>query len=164
MPDRNETTRLADGAGEDLQIATPEDYEVERTGDGPWHEAIKPVPQRIPGTDDHIMVRPIPPGPFAEWLPVLEGEEEDSERQAEIMRKAITEPEPFATADVDYVENGLRGGVLGGILRAIRNAAGYEVLKGNREQAIEENAAMMEHLDAEQLQQFETWGRNGAEQ
>lgn len=145
--DADRATRLADGLDGELEIAQPEDFEVQRDGDG----EILPVPQRIPGTDKAIMVRPMPPGDFQKWLPVLEGQEEDTDKQAEVMRTYIAEG-PGADADVDYVENRLKGGVLGGLLKAIRNAAGYEVLRGNREQELEENAPMLKQIDLEDLE------------
>lgn len=143
MTDRK--TRLADG--EDLEVANPEDFEVQRDGDG----EIIPVKQRVPGTDLAIEVRPLPPGAFAEHLDVLEMQDEDSEAQAAVIREYVAAPEPLANADADYVENELKGGWLSGILQAIRNSAGYEVFRAVREDQTREMAAMMEHMGDGQM-------------
>lgn len=145
MSDRK--SRLADGEDDDLEIAAPEDFEVQRDDDG----EILPVRQRVPGTDKAIAVRPLPPGAFAEWLPVLQGDDEDSEKQAEVMREFVTAPEEIATADASFVEEGMRGGWLSGVLQAIRNSSGYEVFREVRQERMREGAAVMEQLDADQM-------------
>lgn len=144
MTDR--TTRLADGEDDDLEIASPEDYEVQRNDEGD----ILPVKQRIPGTDDALLVKPMPPGAFNEWKSVLEGQDEDTEKQAEVMREWIVEG-PGADATAEYVEDQLRGGVVAGLLKAIRNAAGYEVLKGNREEEMEEGLKVLDQVEGDRL-------------
>lgn len=143
-PGRNERTRLADGEADDLEIAQPEDFEVRRDADG----EIIPVKQRIPGTDKAVLVRPMPPGAFEANLDVLEGTTEDSARQAGVLSEWIVEG-PGAEADAEYVEQSLRGGALPGLLAAIRNAAGYEVLLADFRQRMGENAAIADRMGVE---------------
>lgn len=154
MTDRR--TNLADGG--DLEVANPEDYEIQRDGDG----EIQPVAQRIPGTDDAILVRPMPPGDFAEYEPVLSMEDDSTERQLEVLNQFVAEPEAWANADAEYLEENLRGGVLPGILKAVRNAAGYEVFREVREDQIQTAGLMMEHMGPEQLEDFANSAPDGS--
>lgn len=132
-------TYLADGEEEELEIAAPEDFEVQRDEDG----EIVPVRQRIPGTDQAILVRPMPPGAFNRWLDVLTGQDESTENQARVLSEWVVEPQSWANADVEYIEQNLKGGVIGGILKAIRNSAGYEVFRAAREEDLAEASTLM---------------------
>lgn len=138
-------TRLADG--DDLAIANPEDFEIERDETG----EIIPEKQRVPGTETALLVRPMPPGAFNKWLPVLEGDDEDTEKQAEVISEYVVEPESLANATPEYLENDIRGGVVGGILQAIRNSAGYEVFRSVREQTVEETAMLFRNFEIDDL-------------
>lgn len=131
--------------GEGLEIADPKDFEIQRDADG----ELLPVTQRIPGTNKAIRVIPPAAGDVEEYADVLQGRDESSARQAEVLRTFIVEG-PGADADEEYVDERLRGFVLGGLLTAIRNAAGYDVHLGNQEQQMAEVQAMSD-LDPETM-------------
>lgn len=78
-------TRL--NSGEDLEIAHPDDFGVTRNEDGD----LAPVKQRIPGSDKAIKCRPLSSGDIEEYQDILEGDNADDERVAELLSEHIIE-------------------------------------------------------------------------
>ena len=129
------TTRLNDG--EDLEIAHPEDFGVQRDGDG----ELTPLKQRIPGTEMAVLVKPMRGGDYEAWEDVLEEDEADDDRVDEFLREFIVEGIGSNGLDEvpDYVTPGL--------VQAVKNGSGHEVFRAMREQQTKENLAAIEALD-----------------
>ena len=129
------TTRLSDG--EDLEIAHPEDFGVQRDGDG----ELTPLKQRIPGTEKAVLVKPMRGGDYEDWKDVLEEDEADDERVDAFLREFIEEG--IGSNGLDEVPDF----VVPGLIQAVKNGSGHEVFRAVQEQQTKENLAAIEALD-----------------
>lgn len=129
------TTRLNDGS--DLEIAHPEDFGVQRDGDG----ELTPLQQRIPGTDKAILVNPMRGGDYQNWKDVLEEDEADDDRVDEFLQEFIAEG--IGSEGIDEVPDF----VVPGLIQAVKNGSGHEVFRAIEEQQTKENLAAIEALD-----------------
>ena len=128
-------TRLGDGEG--LEIAHPEDFGVRRDDEG----ELQGLPQRIPGTDYAVMVKPMAGGEYESWKGVLESDEADDDRVDEFLQTFVLE--------------GIGSGGLGevpeyivpGLIQAVKNGSGHEVFRAVQDQQTQENLAALEALD-----------------
>lgn len=128
-------TRLNDGEG--LAIATPEDFGVSRNGDG----ELRPLQQRIPGTDMSIRVLPMTGGEIDEWQDILEQNISDDDRVDKFFREYIIE---------GLGQNGLEevpDYVVPGLIQAVKNASGHQVFRATEEQQMQETMQQMQLMD-----------------
>lgn len=137
-------TNLADGDG--LEIATEEDFgiAVDDRGD------LVPVKQQIPGTEKAIRCRPLPSGALERYQDVLEGEEADDGRIAELFEEFIVEG-VGSDATEEWVAEVCPGYLVSGLIQALKNSSGYDVFLAVQQLRSEEI-----RRNAEVLQMFET--------
>lgn len=140
--DDEPATRLNDG--EDLEIAEPEDFGIVRDEDG----ELKPVKQRIPGTDKAILCKPVV----------------DSEPVEDVLEAADPSPEAVDEVAEEYIVEGLGAGgtlsdlpdyVINGVLQAIKNASGNDIFQAAQAQRAEEDLGMLQSASKEDLQKLQ---------
>lgn len=141
MTGNDSTTRLNDG--EDLEIAEPEDFGIQRGPEGD----LKPVKQRIPGTDRAIRCKPVV----------------DSEPVESVLEAA--DPSPKAIDDVaqEHIVEGIGANgdlsdlpdyLIQGVLQAIKNASGNDVFLAVQEQRAQENLGMLQTLGEDDIEKL----------
>lgn len=136
MTDRE--TRLADGEDNDLAIATPEDFGVQRDDNG----ELVPRKQRIPGTDLAVRVRPLTNGAAERYEDVLESDRADDERVEEFFEEFIAEG-VGSSGNLEDVPDYL----VPALLQAVKNSSGFTCYQAVEKQQLRENAAAIEALD-----------------
>lgn len=149
MNESERETRLNDGQG--LEIATWEDFGIEYGDDG----ELKPVTQRVPGSDYAIRVRPvIDVEPVAD---VLEQPNPDDDRVDEVAEKHIVEG-PGADGNLsdgpDYV--------IVAILQAIKGSSGNEYRQATEKQRLQEEAELMNSVGMDNLQDLAEIGQDSS--
>lgn len=131
--------RLGDGKG--LKIATEEDFGIHRTEDGDF----EPIPQRIPGTDFAVKVRPLTPGKRTEFRDVLLGADAPAHRVAQLFADHIVEgigsdvdpnriPTPEELPPGDEADLPIPYGIVPGLIQAIKNSSGEQVFRATTRQ------------------------------
>lgn len=143
MPDGESATRLNDGEG--LEIAEPEDFGIERGADG----ELKPIKQRIPGTDKAILCTPVIDSEPVET--VLEAADPD---EAEVDRVAAAHIVEGIGADGNLSD--LPDYLITGVLQALKNASGNDVFLAAQEQRVEENVGSLRAINGEDLEKLST--------
>lgn len=141
-------TRLNDGA--DLEVATEEDFGIRRDSEGD----LQAVKQRIPGTDKAIKCIPLVPSVREEYTDVLDSDDAEAERIAELWQSQIVEG-IGADASPEKIEDNLPYGIIAGINQALKNSSGEQVFLAVREQVNEEIAGQVQlakELDDEAVQ------------
>lgn len=136
-------SRLGDGKG--LEIADPADFGISRDED----EELRPLKQRIPGTDKAISVKPLNSSQVEKYDAALNRNAADDELVDEMFREHIVEG-----PGSDGLHDGLPGYIVAGLIQAIKNSSGYDVFLATQEQRQEEtqaNLRMMEQMDPEML-------------
>lgn len=132
-------TRLNDGA--DLEIATAEDFGIARDENGD----LKPVTQRIPGTEKAVLVRPVVDvEPVAD---VLEGQNPDDDRVDAVAEQHVVEG---LGADGDL--SSMPDYIINGVLQAIRDSSGHQVFRATQERQVQETTQMLQGLETEQME------------
>ena len=129
-------TRLNDGS--DLEIAHAEDFGIARDESG----ELRPIKQRIPGTDKAVLVRPLVDGAYQRYSDVLESNSEvEDDRVNELFGEYIVEGiGSDGLKDVpDYMVSGL--------VQAIKNSSGYEVFQAVEQQREREQMSRMKAMD-----------------
>lgn len=142
-------SRLGDGKG--LEIADPADFGISRDED----EELRPLKQRIPGTDKAVSVKPLNSSQVEKYDEALNRNAADDELVDEMFREHIVEG-----PGSDGLHDGLPGYIVSGLIQAIKNSSGYDVFLATQEQRQEEtqaNLRMMNQMDPEmmtRLQEF----------
>lgn len=137
-------TRLNDGA--DLEVAEEEDFGISRDSSG----ELQPVKQRIPGTEKAIKCIPLVPSVREEYTDVLESDDADEERIAELWSSNIVAG-IGSDATAEMIDN-IPYGLVAGINQALKNSSGEQVFLAVREQVNEEIAGhikMAQELDGD---------------
>jgi len=144
MTDDNSATRLNDG--EKLEIAEPEDFGIRRNDDG----ELKPVKQRIPGTDKAILCKPVVDSePVEEVLEAADPTEDDIDALAD---EYIVEGLGASGALSDYPDY-----LIQGVLQAVKNASGNDVFLAAQNQRVEENLAQLDVVGEEDLEKLKAF-------
>ena len=136
-------SKLGDGKG--LEIADPSDFGISRDGD----EELRPLRQRIPGTDKAVLVKPLNASEVEKYDAVLNRNAADDDMVDEMFREHIVEG-PGA----DGLHSGLPGYLVSGLIQAVKNSSGYDVFLAVQEQRREEqegNLQMLQNLDPEMV-------------
>jgi len=143
VPDGEPATRLNDGEG--LEIAEPEDFGIHRDGDG----ELKPVKQRIPGTDKAIRCKPVV----------------DSEPIETVLEASDPSEDDIDAVASEYIVEGLGAGgnlsdlpdyVIQGVLQALKNASGNDIFLAVENQRVEENVGQLQAVSAEDLEKMQS--------
>jgi len=138
-----QATRLNDGA--DLEIAEPEDFGIQRDADGD----LKPVKQRIPGTEKAIKCKPVVDSEPVER--VLEAADPDEADINDVGEEYIIAG-PGADGNLsDYPDY-----IIQGILQALKNASGNDIFLAVENQRVEENVGQLQAVSAEDLEKMQS--------
>lgn len=130
------------GDGEDLSIATPEDFGIRRGEDG----ELLPIKQRVPGTEHAIRCIPLTGGKLDEYNDVLERGDADEERIAQLLREHIVEG-IGAEATAEKVTEEYPGYLIPGLLQALKDSSGHSVFletQARRNEEVKANAELVE--------------------
>lgn len=143
MSEDNSATRLNDGA--DLEIAEPEDFGIHRDGEGD----LKPVKQRIPGTEKAILCKPVVDSePIETVLEAADPDEDDIDGVAEEYVVEGLGSEGNLSDFPDYVVQG--------VLQALKNASGNDIFLAVENQRMEENVGQLQAVSAEDLEKMQS--------
>lgn len=140
-------TRLDDGEG--LEIATEADFGIVYDDEG----ELKPVKQRIPGTEKAIRCRPLPSGALERYEDVLESGQAEDARVAELFNEFIIEG-PGSDADEAWVREVCPGYLVSGLVQALKNSSGYDVFRAVQQIQNEEarrNLELLQTLGTEEI-------------
>jgi len=148
MSEDERATRLNDGEG--LEIAEPEDFGISRDGDGD----LKPVKQRIPGTNKAIKCKPvIDSDPIETVLEAADPSEADIDE--------VGEEYIVAGLGADGNLSDLPDYIIQGVLQALKNASGNDIFLAVENQRVEENVGQLKAVDAEDLEKVGQLLNNG---
>jgi hypothetical protein len=148
VTDDDRATRLNDG--EDLEIAEPEDFGISRDADGD----LKPVKQRIPGTNKAIKCKPvIDSEPIETALEAADPSEDDID--------AVGGEYIVAGLGADGTLSDLPDYIIQGVLQALKNASGNDIFLAVENQRVEENVGQLKAVNAEDLEKMQQLLGNG---
>lgn len=112
---------------EDLDIAQPDDFFVERDGE----DNLQPVVQKLPGVEQHLRVIPMTLGDVNKFG--LEEGNVDDEQLAEIFNEHL--PDLEKTLTEDDISDNMIGFGKDALVQTILRASGYDMQSAiNREQ------------------------------
>lgn len=140
-------SRLGDGKG--LEIADPADFGISRDED----EELRPLKQRIPGTDKAVLVKPLNSSQVEKYDEVLNRNTAGDELVDELFRNHIVEG-----PGSDGLHDGLPGYLVSGLVQAVKNSSGYDVFLATQAQRQEEtqaNLRMMESMNPAMLKKIQ---------